>query len=196
MSTLRQQTRPPQQADAAVSSTPALGSGAGYYALGALRIVIGWTFLWAFLDKLLALGYSTGRADSGAVDRFGSDAWIHGGSPTAGFLGFAATGPFKGLYNNLAGTTFADWGFMFGLFAIGVAFTFGIATRLATIGGAVMYLLMWSVVLPPETNPITDDHTIGLLVVLVLGLFGAGRYLGLGGWWEKLTIVQRFPILK
>jgi thiosulfate dehydrogenase [quinone] large subunit len=59
-----------------------------------------------------------------------------------------------------------------------------------------MYLLMWSVVLPPESNPITDDHTIGLLAVIILGLFGAGRYLGLGSWWSGLAIVQRFPILK
>src|SRR5688500_4757843 len=30
-------------------------SPAAGYAVGALRIVIGWTFLWAFFDKLLAL---------------------------------------------------------------------------------------------------------------------------------------------
>jgi thiosulfate dehydrogenase [quinone] large subunit len=185
------------------SWAPSVGSGSQAqnraigYALGALRIVIGWTFLWAFLDKLLALGYSTGRdAETGVVDRFGDAAWIHGGSPTEGFLGFAAKGPFEGLYHNLAGTAFADWGFMFGLAAIGIAFTFGITTRLAAIGAAVMYLLMWSVVLAPENNPITDDHTIGLLVVVVLGLFGAGRYLGLGTWWEQQSIVQKFPILK
>jgi thiosulfate dehydrogenase (quinone) large subunit len=197
MTTLHQHlTQPTQHAGSALSTSTAPGR-AGGYALGALRIVIGWTFLWAFVDKLLALGYSTGRdSTTGVVDRFGDAAWIHGGSPTAGFLGGAADGPFKGFYNNLAGTGFADWAFMFGLLAIGVAFTFGIATRLATVGGAVMYLLMWSVVLPPETNPITDDHTIGLLVVLVLGLFGAGRYLGLGSWWEQQSIVQRFPILK
>ena len=41
---------------------------AAHYALGALRIVIGWTFLWAFFDKLLALGYSTGRdTDTGCL---------------------------------------------------------------------------------------------------------------------------------
>jgi thiosulfate dehydrogenase (quinone) large subunit len=176
-------------------SHPAPSRAAGY-ALGGLRIVVGWTFLWAFFDKLLALGYSTGRSDTGAVDRFGPDAWIHGGSPTAGFLGFAASGPFQGFYNSIAGATLTDWGFMLGLLAIGTAFTFGIATRLATVAGVTMYVLMWSVVLPPENNPITDDHTIGLFVVLVLGLFGAGRYLGLGSWWNRQPIVSRFPILK
>lgn len=74
--------------------------------LGVLRIVVGWTFLWAFLDKLLALGYATGRdADTGAVDRFGDAAWIHGGSPTYGFLAFGADGPFKDLYHNIARVT-------------------------------------------------------------------------------------------
>jgi thiosulfate dehydrogenase (quinone) large subunit len=197
MATLHQQTKPSTDQARLAGSTSDVPTPWGGYALGALRIVIGWTFLWAFLDKLLALGYSTGRdATTGVVDRFGDAAWIHGGSPTEGFLGFAAKGPFKGIWNNLAGTTFADWGFMLGLLAIGIAFTFGITTRLAAIAAAVMYLLMWSVVLAPDNNPITDDHTIGLLAVIVLGLFGAGRYLGLGRWWEQLSIVQRFPILK
>jgi thiosulfate dehydrogenase [quinone] large subunit len=165
--------------------------------MGALRIVIGWTFLWAFFDKLLALGYSTGRdPDTGVVDRFGDAAWIHGGSPTVGFLGFAADGPFTGFYHSIAGDAWADWAFMLGLLAIGVSFTLGVFRRLGTVAGVVMYALMWSVALPPENNPLTDDHTIGLLVVLVLGLYGAGRYLGLGHWWERQPIVQRYPILK
>jgi thiosulfate dehydrogenase (quinone) large subunit len=203
MTSLAQHVTPPVKTDPSIQSSTSTQtvdsapSRAAGYALGALRIVIGWTFLWAFIDKLLALGYSTGRnTTTNVVDRFGPDAWIHGGSPTAGFLGFGAVGPFKGFYNNIAGATLTDWGFMLGLLALGVAFTLGISMRLATIGGAAMYLLMWSVVLPPATNPITDDHTIGLFAVLVLGLFGAGRYLGLGSWWSRQPIVNRFPFLK
>jgi thiosulfate dehydrogenase [quinone] large subunit len=189
-------SNPTQATDLTLSSETVRNPAAGY-ALGGLRIVIGWTFLWAFFDKLFALGFSTGRnADTGAVDRFGPDAWIHGGSPTAGFLGFAAKGPFQGFYNSIAGAAWTDWAFMLGLLTIGVAFTLGISTRLAAMAGALMYLLMWSVVLAPDNNPVTDDHTIGLFVVIVLGLFGAGRYLGLASWWEKQELVKRFPILK
>jgi thiosulfate dehydrogenase (quinone) large subunit len=47
--------------------------------LAAARIAIGWTFLWAFLDKAVGLGFATQRAD----------AWISGGSPTFGYLTFA-----------------------------------------------------------------------------------------------------------
>ncbi len=64
---------------------------AARYVWGCLRIVVGFTFLWAFFDKLLALGYSTGvNADTGVTDRFGDAAWIHGNSPTNGFLAFGA----------------------------------------------------------------------------------------------------------
>ena len=166
-------------------------------AVGVLRIVVGWTFLWAFFDKLLALGYATGKdPETGAIDRFGPDAWINEGNPTYGFLSFAADGPFKDFYNEIAGDTWTNWAFMLGLLLIGTAFLFGIATKLATIGGVIMYVMMWSVVLPPENNPITDDHILGAAAILVLGALHAGRYLGLGRWWESLHIVQRFPILK
>jgi thiosulfate dehydrogenase [quinone] large subunit len=165
--------------------------------LGLLRIVIGWTFLWAFVDKLLALGYATGRdAETDAVDRFGDAAWIHGGSPTEGFLAFGADGPFQDFYHNIAGDAWADWLFMAGLLGIGVSLTLGMFMRLGTISGVVLYLLMWTVVLPPDNNPITDDHIIGALVMAVLGLYAAGRYIGLGRWWERQSLVHRFPILK
>jgi thiosulfate dehydrogenase (quinone) large subunit len=170
---------------------------AAHTAMGVLRLIIGWTFLWAFFDKLLALGYSTGKDPvTGNVDRFGDAAWIHGGSPTEGFLGFAADGPFQSFYNSIAGDAWADWAFMLGLLAIGISLTFGIFSRLGTFAGVVMYLLMWTVVLPPENNPFTDEHLIGAAAVLVCGLYGAGRYLGLGRWWNKQTIVNTYPVLK
>jgi len=170
---------------------------AARYVWGCLRLVVGFTFLWAFFDKLLALGYSTGvDAETGAVDRFGDAAWINGGSPTKGFLLYGADGPFKEFYNNLAGTAFADWMFMLGLLGIGAAFMLGICTRLAAAAGAIMYLLMWSVVLPPENNPIVDEHIIGMLVCILLGLYATGRYLGLGRWWEQISFVNRYSFLK
>ncbi len=170
---------------------------AAHTAMGALRIVIGWTFLWAFFDKLLALGFATGRnPETGVVDRFGDAAWINGGSPTFGFLKFGADGPFADFYHSIAGDAWADWAFMLGLLAIGVSLTLGIFTRLGTVAGVVMYLLMWTVVLAPDNNPVTDDHIIGALAVLVLGLYGASHYLGLGSWWEKQKVVRKYPILK
>src|SRR6476469_11030191 len=88
---------------AIASAEPVVRSVAARRVLAVLRIAFGFTFLWAFFDKLLALGFATGRAPDGTVDRFGDAAWIHGGSPTKGFLGFAADGPFAGFYHSIAG---------------------------------------------------------------------------------------------
>ena len=56
-------------------------TGALARSLAVLRLGFGLTFLWAFFDKLLALGFSTGRDPvTDNVDRFGDAARIHGGS--------------------------------------------------------------------------------------------------------------------
>ncbi len=170
-------------------------------ALAAVRIAFGLTFLWAFFDKLLALGFSTGRSvnpESGAetVDRFGDAAWINGGSPTEGFLKFGADGPFKGFYNDIAGTPVANWLFMLGLLGIGLALTLGIGMRLGTAAGALMYVLMWTVVLPPENNPVLDDHILGALTLIALGALHAGNTWGLGRAWSQTNLVRSAPILR
>jgi thiosulfate dehydrogenase (quinone) large subunit len=164
--------------------------------LALLRIAFGLTFLWAFFDKLLALGFGTGKAPNGTVDRFGDAAWIHGGSPTKGFLAFGADGPFKDFYHSIAGAAWADWLFMLGLLGIGIALTFGVGMRFAAVAGGVLYLLMWSVVLPPENNPVIDDHILGAISVVALALVNAGDTWGLGRWWTKTEIVERYPALR
>jgi thiosulfate dehydrogenase [quinone] large subunit len=169
-------------------------------ALALLRIAFGLTFLWAFFDKLLALGFSTGRSVDEAgvetVSRFGDAAWINGGNPTLGFLKFGAKGPFKDFYNGIAGDAWVNWLFMFALLGIGLALTFGIGMRVAAIGGAVLYLMMWTVALPPENNPVLDDHLLGMVSVMVLGLTLAGDTWGAGKAWAKTGLVRKNPILR
>jgi thiosulfate dehydrogenase [quinone] large subunit len=63
--------------------------------------------------------------------------------------------------------------------------------RVAAVSGAVLYLMMWTVVLPPETNPVVDDHIIGALVLIALALVHAGDTVGFGRWWKKQPIVQQ-----
>jgi thiosulfate dehydrogenase [quinone] large subunit len=181
--------------DAASAGTAPLTTAAAR-ALAVLRIAFGLTFLWAFFDKLLALGFSTGRAEDGTVDRFGEAAWIHGGSPTKGFLAFGADGPFTDLYHSIAGAAWADWLFMIGLLALGLALTFGVGMRIAGVGGALLYLLMWSVVLPPANNPVIDDHILGAITLVALALANAGDTWGLGRWWTKNEVVERYPALR
>lgn len=165
-------------------------------ALAVLRVAFGLTFLWAFFDKLLALGYHTGYDAEGNLDRFGDAAWIHGGSPTEGFLKYGAKGPFKDFYNSIAGDTWVDWLFMLALLGLGIALTFGVGMRIAAVAGATLYLMMWSVYLPPDNNPVLDEHILGAISMVVLALTYAGDTWGAGRAWARTTLVRRFPALR
>ncbi len=47
---------------------------------GLLRVAMGWTFLWAFIDKAFGLGFATGRnVETGAIVFGGPEAWVNGG---------------------------------------------------------------------------------------------------------------------
>ncbi len=154
------------------------------YVWATARIGLGWIFLWAFLDKMFGLGHETASADS----------WIHGGSPTEGFLS-GSVGPFSSIYHGIAGAGVVDGLFMVGLAAIGVLLLLGIGMRFACTAGALMVFLMWTATLPPENNPFLDDHIIYAVVLIGLALAGAGNTLGLGRRWTKTSLVRRFTWL-
>ena len=156
------------------------------FTLAAIRLSVGWVFLWAFLDKMFGLGHETPSAG----------AWIDGGSPTAGFLGKATTGPFASFYQSFAGAGWANWLFMAALAGIGIALVLGVAMRAAAASGATLLVLMWTAVLPPANNPFMDDHLIYALVLVALALAGAGKTLGLGRMWEQIPLVSRHEALK
>jgi thiosulfate dehydrogenase [quinone] large subunit len=167
--------------------------------LAVLRIAFGFTFLWAFFDKLLALGFATGKnPETGAVDRFGPDAWIHDGNPTLGFLKFGVDPDnwFHGFFGSIAGDAWTNWLFMGGLAGIGFALITGMGVRVAAITGTILYLMMYAASFPLENNPIVDDHLAGAAVLIVLALTLAGDTWGLGKVWAKTQLVRRFPVLR
>jgi thiosulfate dehydrogenase [quinone] large subunit len=165
---------------------------------GALRLGMGWIFLWAFLDKAFALGFATGRDPAtGVIDFFGPAAWVNGGHPTEGFLRFGTKGPFADFYAGFAGQAWVDWVYMLSMLLIGLALILGIGTRLAAIGGIIWMGLFYSAgAIWPENNPFLDEHVIFAIVLAGVAIVGAGRYFGLGRWWENAGFVKRFPILK
>lgn len=154
------------------------------YLLAAIRISLGWIFLWAFLDKLFGLGRSTAP----------ENAWLAGGSPTSGFLNFAARGPLVGLFQGIAGNPIIDVLFMVGLLGLGLALLLGIGLKVAGVTGPLLMMLMWLSQLPPATNPFMDNHIIYALVLALLPLLKAGHTLGLGKWWTEKT--RKWPILQ
>lgn len=147
---------------------------------------LGWIFLWAFLDKMFGLGFTTTP----------EQAWVNGGSPTIGFLKFATKGPFAELFQGLAGNMLVDWLFMVGLLGIGAALMLGIGMRLASYSGVLMLAFMYLAVIPPEHNPFMDDHLIYGMTLLLLPMLHAGRHWGLGGWWSNTGLVKRFGMLE
>lgn len=165
------------------------------YFLGILRLCMGWIFLWAFLDKLLGLGYSTCRAASGTIEFMCSSAWINGSSPTEGFLSHATQGPFAGIFQSMAGNPIVDWLFMLGLAFVGVTLLLGIFVSLGAAAGATQLFLMFLATLLPESNPLIDNHIIYALLMVMFIYTNAGKTFGLGKWWAKQSFVQKYPIL-
>jgi thiosulfate dehydrogenase [quinone] large subunit len=172
-------------------------SGAARRVMAVLRISLGWIFLWAFLDKMFALGFSTGRLDSGGIDFFAKGAAVlNGGSATTGFLKYGSRGPLASFWQSLASQTWVEWVYLFALIGLGVALILGIGLRVAAVGGTLLLLSMWSVALWPANNPFMDDHIIYALALVVFALTAAGDTWGLGKRWSSTRLVQRFSFLK
>jgi thiosulfate dehydrogenase [quinone] large subunit len=199
MSTLRKTQTPDPALVRAEVGAPETGQQQAFrYVAAVTRLALGWVFLWAFLDKTFALGFATGvDPETGAVDRFGDAAWIHGGSPTEGFLAFGTEGKwFHDFYASFAGAAWADWLFMLGLLGIGLTLLLGVGMRVGALSGVVLLMLMWSAELPLENNPFVDDHVIYALVLVMLVLAGAGHTIGLGKRWERIPFVARHSWLR
>ncbi len=156
------------------------------YIWGVLRIVMGWVFLWSFLDKVFGLGFSTPAAKS----------WLSGFSPTAGFLKMGTAGPFAGVFQGLAGNPLIDWLFMMGLLLIGLSLISGIGMKIASWSGALFVFLLWTAHLPPQQNPVVDEHIIYLIVFIGFYLNKAGHYFGFGKWWSQTSLVKKLSWLE
>ncbi|WP_416975006.1 hypothetical protein [Streptomyces sp. 4F14] len=164
---------------------------ASAYAFASLRLLTGFVFLWAFLDKTFGFGYATASGKG----------WIDGGSPTKGFLSHVAAGPMESTFHSWAGDAWADWLFMLALLGIGLALTAGIALRLTAAAGTALMAFMWIAEWPPakhlsdgtasmSTNPFADYHLIYAIVLIVLAVAAAGDALGLGRRWARLAFVR------
>ncbi len=180
-----------------VATTRGVKFGQSFLSL--TRIALGLTFLWAFFDKLLALGFATGRdGETGVVDYFGDKAWINGGPVTEGFLVYGSNpdGPFHDFFVNLGGQRWTDVLFMLGLLGVGLALTFGIGTKIGAWAGTLMFLFMYLAIMLPENNPILDDHIIySLALIGIVYVELQHQPIGLGSWWRRLPLVQKNPWL-
>jgi thiosulfate dehydrogenase [quinone] large subunit len=162
-----------------------------------LRIGLGLILLWAFLDKLFGLGFSTCfNKKSGLIENYCSSAALNGGSATDGFLNFGipTNGVFYDFFHSLVGNPVANFLFLAGLGLIGLALTFGIAMRIAVVSGVVLFLSMWASLLDfhgGSTNPLIDDHIIYSLVLVGLLLSNKSQVWGYGKAWQNISLVKK-----
>src|SRR3954451_7433522 len=164
--------------------------------LAVARVVIGFTFLWAFLDKLFRFGFATPS----------SRAWVNGGTPAQGFIK-GIDGPFKDVFQIFANPV-GDWLFMAGLLGIGVAMIAGAGLRIAATAGTLLLLFMFMAEWPAattivngkvvsgSTNPIVDSHWHEALLLIIAAVTLAGDTWGSGKWWRALGFVKRHPSLR
>lgn len=157
--------------------------------LAVARIVIGFFFLWPFLDKLFGLGYSTPIGKG----------WLAGTAPAQGFIS-RIENPMGAILKPIFGNPVGDFLFMFGLFGIGVAMILGAGLRIAAWGGTLLVALMWLSELPfaqtamvdgqlvrGATNPFLDDHWLEALILLICAYGLAGDTWGVGKMWARMT---------
>ncbi len=152
-----------------------------WYALAVARVLLGFVFLWAFLDKTMGLGFATQHGK----------AWLDGVSPTTGFLKFGvnADGPFVDFFHSLANNPLVDWMFMLGLLGIGLALILGIGLRVAAVAGSLMLVMMWAAELPLENNPVIDEHIVYAALLWVVAF--APRKWSLIDTWLQTKYVKK-----
>jgi thiosulfate dehydrogenase [quinone] large subunit len=153
-----------------------------WIALGLTRIVLGLTFLWAFLDKLLGLTYATPAAS----------AWTAGGHPTKGYLS-SSFGPLASVFKAMAGHPVVDTLVMLGLLFVGITLTLGIAVRAGALAGIAMVVMMYAShplpwMQPHGTHPFLDEHILEAAVLLLLAFTPSGVPVGLGRWWHARVV--------
>ena len=132
----------------------------------ALRVFLGILFLYSGVSKL--------------VEGFSAE----------GYLINATSGPFKEIFASMAGSGLVDSLVVYGEIGIGISLLLGFFLRFGALSGALMMALFYLSILPGEYGPI-DDHIIYILVFALLAATGAGRYIGLDKYIEKLSFVKR-----
>ncbi len=157
-----------------------------WYMVAVARILLGFVFLWGFLDKTMGLGFPT-RHDQ---------AWVLGGSPTADFLrGTAIKSQVGGEFlSSLAGQVWVDWLFMLGLLGVGLALMLGIGLRLAAVAGTAMLVILWvAMLMPGRSNPLVDNHLVYIAMLWVFAF--SPRKVSMFDQWLETPSIKKTPWL-
>ena len=149
------------------------------YWLVLLRLVAGWWFMHAGLDKLLA----------GTFDA----SWFVGGAAAGTSLG-----PFVTLFADGTGLAFVNFIVPVGQLLIGIGLVLGALTRLAAFFGATLMIFFYFI--NGETggwsHGVVTGDLLGLLIFAMIATVGAGRILGVDGYLLRTGVVQKYQRLR
>lgn len=153
-------------------------SGLQRFSLVALRMVIGWHFLYEGYYKLMLPGWAR-------------DGHPLGGWSAAGYLRGATSGPLAGLFQSLAGSAAGGWidvAVPVGLALVGLSLLLGLLTQLGGLGAAGFLTMFYLSAIPTSGAPqagaegtylLVNKNLIELAAVVVLLSFRTGRIAGL-----------------
>ncbi|RAW44110.1 quinol oxidase [Halorubrum sp. 48-1-W] len=149
------------------------------YWLVVMRLIVGWWFLHAGLDKFLAWPFNA--------------SWFVGGAAAQTTLG-----PVLVLFSEGALLSFTNLMVPLGQTLIGLGLIVGALTRLAAFFGA--FLMVFFYFVNGETGGwshgvITGD-LLGLLIFAMIATLGAGRVLGIDAYLARTDFVKEHPRLR
>ena len=149
------------------------------YWLVVLRLIVGWWFLHAGLDKFLAWPFDA--------------SWFVGGAAVQTSLG-----PVLTLFSDGVLLSFTNVMVPVGQTLIGLGLIVGALTRLAAFFGA--FLMVFFYFVNGETggwaHGVVTGDLLGLLIFAMIATLGAGRVLGVDAYLAKTTVVQNHPRLR
>ncbi|MCC6617651.1 MAG: DoxX family membrane protein [Chloroflexi bacterium] len=163
-------------------------TGSRAWGILALRLITGWAFLFAGLQKVLAaepfsaygfLVFGTGGTAEGAVE----GAIVN---PTQAF--------WVGLANSPQLLEAINFIVPFGQIAIGVALILGLATRFAALMGFVM-MAAFTIAAWDFAHGFVNLTALLGIVALILGVIRAGEIYGLDAILDEQPIVKQTPVL-
>lgn len=171
----------PAEADVRLPST-AIPVRALQVGFAVLRVAFGVNWLSNAIAKLIGNGtFGGGFFSFNLVDRATARAILEQGT------GATPIAPLRAFYTDVV---LANWGFFAWFltvteFAIGLGLLFGVASRLASLGGVLLLLPIWVMLF--GTNQYLWTYPLDIFPLVLLAIVPAGRALGLDG-----RLVARF----
>jgi thiosulfate dehydrogenase [quinone] large subunit len=161
-------------------------------ALAALRVFLGFGFLWAGLSKFLMIG-ATEPFTAGGFLKFGTSGSWPGAAEAAEGAPPVILNPTHDLWVAFAGNatalTVVDTLVVFGQIAIGAALILGLATRFAGVMGGLMMTFL-TVAAWDFGHGLVNQTSLYAIVALVLAATHAGRVYGLDGLIERASVLR------